>query len=93
MLNEIEKPRWKQRGFFVCVLVAIVVSPGCRSSTTSSSMTFIPTIDPGMSVAAVVESSETRLTLTFVNDPPDNAFQYGYLYGLKSELENVEFKK
>jgi hypothetical protein len=71
MLNVIEKPRWKQRGFFVCVIVAIVVSPGCRSSTTSSSTTFIPTIDPGMSVAAVVESSETRLTLTFVNDPPE----------------------
>ena len=71
MLNEIEKPRWKQRGFFVCVIVATVVSPGCRSSTTSSSTTFIPTIDPGMSVAAVVESSETRLTLTFVNDPPE----------------------
>jgi len=29
----------------------------------------------------------------FVSDPPDNAFHYGYLYGLKSELENVEFKK
>ena len=71
MLNEIEKPRWKQRGFFVCVIVATVVSPGCRSSTTSSSTTFIPTIDPGMSVAAVVELSETRLTLTFVNDPPE----------------------
>ena len=24
----------------------------------------------------------------FVNDPPDSAFNYGYLYGLKSELEN-----
>lgn len=28
----------------------------------------------------------------FVNDPPDNAFHYGYLYGLKSELENECFK-
>lgn len=24
----------------------------------------------------------------FISDPPDNAFQYGYLYELKSELEN-----
>ena len=71
MRNEIEKPRWKQRGFVVCVIVATVVSPGCRSSTTSSSTTFVPAIDRGMSVVAVVESSETRLTLTFVNDPPE----------------------
>jgi hypothetical protein len=86
MLNVIEKPRWKQRGFFVCVIVATVVSPGCRSSTTSSSTTFVPTIDPGMSVAAVVESSETRLTLTFVNDPAE-------LRGGYYEIFDAEFSK
>ena len=43
----------------------------CGGDTTSSSTTFVLAIDRGMSVVAVVESSETRLTLTFVNDPPE----------------------
>ena len=51
------------------LLLTVMIS--CGGDTTSSSTTFIPTIDPGMSVAAVVELSETRLTLTFVNDPPE----------------------
>jgi len=87
MRNEIEKPRWKQRGFFVFVIVATVVSSGCRSSTTSSSTTFVPAIDAGMSVVAVVESSETRLTLTFVNDPPE--IRGGYYEIFDSDLSKM----
>jgi hypothetical protein len=87
MRNEIEKPRWKQRGFFVFVIVATVVSSGCRSSTTSSSTTFVPAIDAGMSVVAVVESSEARLTLTFVNDPPE--IRGGYYEIFDSDLSKM----
>jgi hypothetical protein len=56
---------------YVPLFLLLTVMNSCGGDRTSSSTTFVPAIDAGMSVVAVVESSEARLTLTFVNDPPE----------------------
>ena len=67
------------------LLFSIITS--CDKNTTSPSTTFVPTIDRGFSVVAVVESSETRLTLTFVNDPPE--VRGGYYEIFDAELSKM----
>ena len=67
------------------LLFSIITS--CDKNTTSPSTTFVPTIDRGFSVVAVVESSEARLTLTFVNDPPE--IRGGYYEIFDSDLSKM----
>ena len=67
------------------LLFSIITS--CDKNTTSPSTSFVPTIDRGFSVVAVVESSETRLTLTFVNDPPE--VRGGYYEIFDAELSKM----
>ena len=72
---------------YVPLFLLLTVMNSCGGDRTSSSTTFVPAIDAGMSVVAVVESSETRLTLTFVNDPPE--IRGGYYEIFDSDLSKM----
>jgi len=72
---------------YVPLFLLLTVMNSCGGDRTSSSTTFVPAIDAGMSVVAVVESSEARLTLTFVNDPPE--IRGGYYEIFDSDLSKM----
>lgn len=72
---------------YATLLLLFTIITSCDKNTTSPSTTFVPTIDRGFSVVAVVESSETRLTLTFVNDPPE--VRGGYYEIFDAELSKM----